>query len=111
MVTTWSYDKLKMGDLKLLPERYQRKNKDINSHVAATCLCLTHCGNFVIIGYSTGHVDRFNIQSGIHRATYGQPKAHTTPVRGVATDGLNHMVITTGSDSFIKFWDFKNKSR
>lgn len=58
MVTTWSYDKVKMGDLKLLPERFQKKNIDINISVAATCVTLTHCGNFVIIGYSTGHVDR-----------------------------------------------------
>lgn len=54
MVTTWSYDKIKMGDLKLLPERFQKKKID----VIATCLCLSRCGNFVIVGYSTGHIDR-----------------------------------------------------
>lgn len=61
IVTTWSYDKVKMGDLKLLPERFHKKNRDINLEVAATCLCLTHCGNFVIVGFSTGHIDRFII--------------------------------------------------
>ena len=25
----------------------------------ATCLTLTMCGNFVIIGYSSGHIDRY----------------------------------------------------
>lgn len=59
LVTTWSYDKIKMGDLKLLPERFNKKNKDVNLEVCATCVCITHCGNFVVIGYSTGHVDRF----------------------------------------------------
>lgn len=58
MVTTWSYDKVKMGNLKLLPEKFQKKNIDINAHVVATCLCLSHCGNFVTIGYSTGNVER-----------------------------------------------------
>lgn len=58
MVTTWSYDKVKMGDLKLLPERFQKKKIDINIEVVATCLTISHCGNFVIVGYSTGHVDR-----------------------------------------------------
>lgn len=111
VVTTWSYDKLKMGDLKLVPDRLKKKpneSKNKSSKVTATCLCLTHCGNFVVIGYSSGHVDRFNIQSGIHRATYGTPIAHNGAVRGVTTDSLNQLVITGGSDTFIKFWHFKD---
>lgn len=59
VVTTWTYDKLKMGELKLLPERFHNKNRDLDLEVLATCVCITHCGNFVVIGYSTGHVDRF----------------------------------------------------
>lgn len=60
LVTTWSYDKVKMGELKLLPERFYKKNKSSQGFrdVAATSLCLTHCGNFVLVGYNTGHVDR-----------------------------------------------------
>lgn len=114
-VTTWSYDKLKMGDLKLLPERFKKKNRrgmEEEKHVAATCICLTRCGNFVVIGYSTGEVDRFNVQSGAHRATYGGPiGAHLGPVRGVASDALNHIVITAGSDAALKFWPFKCKGK
>lgn len=49
MATTWSFNKSKMGDLKLVPNQFQNKVKtDFN--VEATCICLTHCGNFVIIG-------------------------------------------------------------
>ncbi|CAH0553974.1 unnamed protein product [Brassicogethes aeneus] len=110
VVTTWSYDKVKMGDLKLIPERFQRKNKESNLEVAATSLCLTHCGNFVIVGYSTGHADRFNMQSGIWRDSYGDPKAHGAAVRGVAADALNQLVITGGGDCYIRFWKFKNKA-
>ncbi|KAG5882141.1 hypothetical protein JTB14_005970 [Gonioctena quinquepunctata] len=109
MVTTWSYDKVKMGELKLVPERFQKKNIDINLEVVATCLFLTHCGNFVVVGYSTGHVDRFNMQSGIWRDSYGNPKAHDGYLRGLATDSLNQIVISGGSDCKIKFWRFKNK--
>lgn len=108
-VTTWSYDKLKMSDLKLLPTRYHKKNRDLDTRVAATCLCLSHCGNFVIIGYSSGHVDRFNIQSGLHRDSYGESVAHHTPVRGVIADALNSIVVTGGSDAYLKFWAFKCK--
>ena len=37
------------------------------SSARATCVCLSVCGNFVIVGYDSGHADRFNVQSGIHR--------------------------------------------
>ncbi|KAF7281628.1 hypothetical protein GWI33_004488 [Rhynchophorus ferrugineus] len=89
MVTTWSYDKKKMGELKLLPERFYKKN--------------------IKIGYSTGHVDRFNMQSGLWRDSYGKDKAHDVAVRGVAADTLNQMTITGDSTGLIKFWRFKCK--
>lgn len=48
-VTTWSFHRSKMGALKLVPEQFQNKNrKDFNAE--ATCVALTHCGNFVIVG-------------------------------------------------------------
>lgn len=127
MTTTWSFNKSKMGELKLVPEKFHNKNRtDFNSE--ATCICLTHCGNFVIIGkdfslvikihipnarlhltrtgYSSGDVERFNMQSGIHRARYGRP-AHEAAVRGIGCDSLNQIVVTGGSDGWIKFWNFK----
>lgn len=118
-----------MGDLKLLPERLTKKNRDLNVEVVATCLSITHCGNFVLIGYSSGHVDRFvacdlvnvlifnsgvfrfNIQSGIWRGTYGKTQAHTCAVRGVATDNLNVLTISGGSKGTVKFWSFKNPGK
>lgn len=111
VVTTWSYDKVKMGSLKLIPERLKKKSNEgghKSMKITATCLCLTQCGNFVLVGYSSGHVERFNIQSGIHRGTYGSPAAHKGAVRGVTTDGLNQIVVSGGSDHSIKFWHFKD---
>ncbi|XP_026474515.1 WD repeat-containing protein 36 [Ctenocephalides felis] len=110
-VTTWSYDKLKMGELQLFHDRFRDTNKSHKySKVYATCLCLTNCGNFVLIGYNSGHLDRFNIQSGFHRGTYGSDTAHMSAVRGVATDNLNLFTISAGGDGIIKFWHFKNKT-
>ena len=104
-VTTWSFDKSKMGEHKLLPEKFKS-----NRNIVATNVCLTKCGNFVVIGYNNGHVERFNIQSGLHRASYGTDKgAHQGPVRGVMVEFLNQIVITAGRDAFIKFWSFKPK--
>ncbi|XP_075229735.1 WD repeat-containing protein 36 [Lycorma delicatula] len=106
VVTTWSYDKIKMGDMRLIPEKL--KNYP-NSYVrpTATCLYLTNCGNFVIVGYNTGHVERFNIQSGIHRCSYGVKQAHDDTVRGVTADNLNQIVISAGADKIVKVWYFK----
>lgn len=53
MVTTWSFDRCKMGEMKIVPENLKEKNRtDFNT--VASCICLTHCGNFVVIGYSNG---------------------------------------------------------
>lgn len=107
--TTWSYHKSKMGDLKLIPEKYQNRKNETS--IEATCLSLTICGNFVVIGYSSGDLIRFNIQSGIERADYGNPNpAHAnSSVRGVCTDNLNQFVCSGGgSDGLIKFWSFKS---
>lgn len=107
--TTWSFDKRKMGELKLLPDKFKEKNrKDFRS--TASSLNMSHCGNFVLIGYSSGDVERFNVQSGIHRATYGSP-AHVSDVRGLLTDNLNQIVISGGVDGVIKFWNFKTETK
>lgn len=104
VVTTWSFHKRKMGDVEL------RAIKDV-PNFSAISVYLTHCGNFVVIGYSSGTVVKFNIQSGINRGSYGVKKAHKGPVRGVAVDPLNKLTATGGSDAFIKFWDFKKSGR
>ena len=109
VATTWSFDKRKMGDLKLLPEKFKEKNrKDFRS--VASSLNMSHCGNFVLIGYSSGDIERFNIQSGIHRATYGIP-GHIGEVKALWSDNLNQIVISGGVDGFVKFWNFKESTK
>lgn len=109
MATTWSFDKRKMGDLKLVPDKYKEKNRK-DFRTVASSLNMTHCGNFVVIGYSSGEVERFNVQSGLHRATYGSP-AHSGDVRGLWTDNLNQIVVSGGVDGFVKFWNFKTTTK
>lgn len=107
--TTWSYGHGRMGELQLLHKRFSDDVK-LKKMTSATCLTLTSCGNFVLIGYSSGYVDRFNIQSGLHRGSYnhGDKPAHKHPVRGVATDGLNQQTVTADSRGIVKFWTFKS---
>ncbi|NWS98442.1 WDR36 protein, partial [Mionectes macconnelli] len=104
--TTWNYQKTSMGTHKLRPEEFS-KYKPID--IYATAVDITSCGNFAVIGMSTGQVDVYNMQSGIHRGCYGKEKAHEGAIRGVAVDGLNQLVITAGSEGLIKFWKFKTK--
>jgi U3 small nucleolar RNA-associated protein 21 len=103
LATTWSFGESKMGELHLLHERFKQDMALRNA--VATCLCFTSCGNFVLLGYSSGHVDRFNIQSGIHRGTcnHGKRPAHKNSLRVVVTDSLNHQTVTGDSKGIIKF--------
>lgn len=47
--TTWSVHKSRMGEHRLIPEKFYNKNRD-DFNTEPTCLTLTHCGNFVVIG-------------------------------------------------------------
>ncbi|XP_045524654.1 WD repeat-containing protein 36 isoform X1 [Pieris brassicae] len=102
--TTWSYNKLCMGKHKLKPPVFEKK-------VKATCITVTHCGNFAVIGYSNGQVHKFNMQSGLYRGHYGNEKlqAHKGAVRGVETDLCNQRTMTVGADEKLKFWRFKSE--
>ena len=73
------------------------------------CCTISNCGNYFLVGYSSGHVDLYNIQSGLFRGTYGKPNAHKCSVRGVCTDSLNLTTITCGENGEILFWPFKDK--
>jgi len=109
MATTWDYIKCTMGKFKIDNERFTG-NEKLFANVVATCCTVTSCGNYCVIGYSSGHVDLFNMQSGLHRGTYGKSKAHECAIRGVATDSLNRTTITCAENGEITFWQFKNKN-
>ncbi|XP_028722882.1 WD repeat-containing protein 36 [Peromyscus leucopus] len=101
--STWNYQRSTIGAYFLKPKGL--KTDDI----VATAVDITSCGNFAIIGLSSGTVDVYNMQSGIHRGSFGDDKAHTGSVRGVAVDGLNQLTVTAGSERLLKFWNFKSK--
>ncbi|XP_076062093.1 WD repeat-containing protein 36 [Oratosquilla oratoria] len=105
IVTTWSISSQKMGEHKLAHDRFRGK-ECING--VATCIDLTVCGNFVVIGYDTGHVDKFNVQSGIYKGSYGKETAHEDAVRGVVADGMNQVVVSGGQDGDLKWWKLKS---
>ncbi|AWP14778.1 putative WD repeat-containing protein 36 isoform 2 [Scophthalmus maximus] len=103
--TTWNYQRCTMGAHHLQPPSPRRDT-------VATAVDITSCGNFAVIGSSSGRVDVYNLQSGLHRGCYGDSeKAHCGAVRGVATDTLNQLTLTAGSDWLLKFWRFKTRKQ
>jgi len=107
VVSTWSFNSQKMGDTLLRHPRFKEDQK--LRQAIATCLCLTACGNFVLIGYSTGHVDKFNIQSGLHRGELRDERClQTGEIRGIISDGLNQFVVTGEAGGSLKYWRFSS---
>ncbi|CAN9504623.1 unnamed protein product [Ophioblennius macclurei] len=101
--TTWNYQRCTMGAHHLQPP-------GVGRDAVATAVDITSCGNFAVVGLSCGRVDVYNLQSGLHRGYYGDDeKAHNGAVRGVATDALNQLTLSAGSDWLLKFWRFKTK--
>lgn len=90
------------------------RNKILGKHVfrvddnsSLRAVCVTACGNFGIIGSSTGLVSRFNMQSGLLRKSYGtEENRHKLPIVSIHTDVCNRIVVTTSLDGSIKFWKF-----
>ncbi len=37
-----------------------------------SCVAISSCGNFGLVGSAGGHVDRYNMQSGLHRGNYSR---------------------------------------
>lgn len=84
----------------------------------ATCVTMSPCGNFGIIGYCSGRIHCFNLQSGAHQGVYGDnpvsPKlwtcAHKGPVASLCVDGCGDFLASVGSaDRTLKFWNLKTR--
>ena len=130
--TTWNLEKNTMGSHRLgktddrsVSNVGTKDLRDFKSAIVATKLpvvstcSMTPCGNYALIGYDSGFVDVFNIQSGIYRGTFTEnakakpvPPAHDGPIRGIAVDAVNTTVVTAdGSfDGYLKFWRFRSKT-
>lgn len=106
LVTTWSYERCTMGEHMISQPTFDKHD------VSATCVCITGCGNYVVIGYSNGIIFKYNIQSGAFRQFYEfegskDHKAHDGSVSGLAVDNLDIVLVSSGQDSRLRVWNFK----
>jgi len=96
----WDYADHKMSKV---PVETSQKQVQVSS------VCVTQCGNFGIIGYLNGAIQKFNMQSGKDRGflkAQGKEKVHTAKVTGLGIDYLNKFLISASLDGTIKQWDF-----
>ncbi|KAI8149510.1 Utp21 specific WD40 associated putative domain-containing protein [Fennellomyces sp. T-0311] len=93
---------------------WRTKNKAIADHTLLSSdkstnktACISACGNFSFIGSASGQIDMFNLQSGLHRKTYGGADGHKKAITGLASDVANRYLISASVDRKIQIWDFK----
>lgn len=70
-VSGWNYIRATRSKHRFEHERFATKVYH-QTEVVATCCDISPCGNFGIIGYSTGHIDMYNMQSGLYRGSFGK---------------------------------------
>lgn len=63
---TWKLRDQTIGEHVLALPADQTKSRPGN----VTSVCLSHCGNFGFVGSSRGRIDKYNMQSGIHRGAF-----------------------------------------
>ncbi|GAA5832443.1 hypothetical protein JCM3766R1_003075 [Sporobolomyces carnicolor] len=80
-----------------------------------TVSTVTACGNFGLVGSSTGQVVAYNMQSGLKRKVFQVPTSPALPatdirsrnVTGVAVDALNRVVVVSTLKGVLHFFDFQ----
>ncbi|KAH3669146.1 hypothetical protein WICMUC_004985 [Wickerhamomyces mucosus] len=66
-------------------------------------VAISQCGNFGLVGSTSGGIGVYNLQSGILRKKY---QLHKKAVTGIAIDGMNRKMVSAGLDGIVGFYDF-----
>ncbi|EKX42395.1 hypothetical protein GUITHDRAFT_164167 [Guillardia theta CCMP2712] len=94
-------------------EEKRRKRGGQASHetTLAKSVCISPCGNYGIVGYSCGRIDKYNMQSGKHRGTFWAypPLGHSSSIFGLAMSGLGDELVSGSFDGTVKVWDFDKR--
>ena len=70
------------------------------------------CGNFGVLGFESGIITKFNLQSGLDKGIFksesgnGLRELHTAEVTGLGIDALNKILVSGSLDRTVKLWDF-----
>jgi U3 small nucleolar RNA-associated protein 21 len=126
--STWQTSRRALGKLALAAPGRRGAAAD------GTSACVSRCGNFGYVGRADGSIDKFNMQSGIHRgrmgdlagataaklvggkrgaadAELGEPAGgHRGAVRGLAIDSSQRLLVSAGHDGCVKLWDVHTRA-
>jgi U3 small nucleolar RNA-associated protein 21 len=61
-----------LGDHVLKPASKAERGKDPLPDAPVTTVAMSSCGNYGLVGTASGRVDRYNMQSGLHRGAYSR---------------------------------------
>jgi len=71
------------------------------------------CGNFGVLGYESGMITKFNLQSGLDRGLFksengneGMLNLHKGEITGIGIDSMNKYLVSGSLDCTVKLWDF-----
>lgn len=113
----WRLQNYALGEHVLTPPPKEVLNEP--SPAPVTAVCLSRCGNFGFVGSAAGRVDRYNMQSGLHRGAYCRKlgpsgsgtsiHAHDGAVFGLSSDMCNKYLVSAGLDSTLRVWNFSGK--
>ena len=73
---TWRLQNFTLGEHVLKPPKSKKRKADKypepeeQSQAPVTAVGMSQCGNYGLVGRASGAVDRYNMQSGIHRGSY-----------------------------------------
>ena len=77
-----------------------------------TSVAVSNCGNFGVLGYENGALQKFNMQSGkdrgefVSKLTGPDSETHKGEISGLGIDMMNKMLVSSSKDATIKLWDF-----
>ncbi|CAJ0595033.1 unnamed protein product [Cylicocyclus nassatus] len=119
-VTTWTTRKNSLGTHKLMHDRFSKKTALLKAIV--TAISISPCGNFAFVGYSTGHIDQFNVQSGRFLGTFVSPleddsklqgnenyeqRAHKNSITVLAVNARGSELTSGCVGGWLKYWQMR----
>lgn len=74
------------------------------------CVKMSVCGNFAVLGRSTGAIEKWNVQSGTEKLIFKDVEelAHAGSVTGLSINRLNTILVSSSLDGKLKFWNFES---
>lgn len=67
---TWRLQNFTLGQNVLRPPVSKKRKADSYPEAPVTAVAMSQCGNYGLVGRANGSLDRYNMQSGLHRGSY-----------------------------------------